>query len=892
QYIYQAALGLLHAYERGLVHRDIKPHNLLLSKERVVKILDMGLARVAELPEDTNFGTLTHDGKVMGTPDFMSPEQSRNSRTADIRADIYSLGCTLYFLLTGSVPFPGGVTLTEKLLKHQLDEPAPVEELRSDVPVEIRQILYKMLAKSPDDRFQTPAELAAQIEPFAFGKPGTMSATTIPSGTAFSAARTVPIAKPVPANSAMADTISLAEQFRGVPPKLRYALYGGGALLLLLLVIWIWPRSGGSGRPSDALQALESSKIPAAERFGWQPKELVAVLGEHQGRNWSMSRSVAFSPDGTLVASAGGDQVVHFWDVKTLREQATQGSAGAPYSSVAYSPDGRYLVTGNIREGQVQTWEVGGSRPLATIAVKGVLAADPVFATDGNSVFIGHADTTRRTTALSSYQTTTGKLLTPLPHSQLPGTVRGLACATKNPVLAAAFAPGPKSEIRVWDLNQRRELPAPGTTGITGMITTLALSPDGRRVACGSSSGQLAVIDLNTQQSRLLQSDGKETLFSVTFSPDGSELAAGFRGRVKIWQLPGGKEKISFQTLFGDIWSLAYSPDGRTLATTGDDHAVRLWDAATGVERVPVRGPTMPLGFVAFTADQAGVVAGVAERGEADRVVETLKWWQLPDGRELGTFQNPRGQRVPGAFALVGDTVLMLTAEKLDERRYAPILTRWNLATGEKPRLPLAQTATGFTAMDTTERLAATIGAGDEQRRIALWNAETGTAIGSLDADEGSFMSVAIAPDSKRIATCNGAGVLELWDVAARKVIKNIDTPQSIYQMVFSPDGKRVAVLDETGTWRLWDLERNRLTVTGDQRLWAGSSLQFAPEGKTLATGGQNGRLEVWDLATGRSTGESWRLPGPIHGVAFSADGRYLATINGNGTVYILRRAK
>src|SRR5205807_1969728 len=124
----QAALGLQHAYERGLVHRDIKPHNLLVSGS-LVKILDFGLARLGEADDESS--TLTQEGMVMGTPDYLAPEQARDAHTADIRADLYSLGCTLYFLLTGRAPFAGG-TAAEKMYRHQFEEPAPLEQLRPE----------------------------------------------------------------------------------------------------------------------------------------------------------------------------------------------------------------------------------------------------------------------------------------------------------------------------------------------------------------------------------------------------------------------------------------------------------------------------------------------------------------------------------------------------------------------------------------------------------------------------------------------------------------------------------------------------------------------------------------------------------------------------------------
>ena len=170
--IRQVANGLEHAHEQDMIHRDIKPANLLLQPAKnlqsfVVKILDFGLARLNDPGLQDTAGTIeTRENTVMGTPDFLSPEQARNLHQVSIRSDIYSLGCTFYFLLTGKVPFPGGTTL-EKLIRQSTEEPRPVDEVRPDVPDEVAAILRTMMAKNPGDRYQSPQELADALMPHA-----------------------------------------------------------------------------------------------------------------------------------------------------------------------------------------------------------------------------------------------------------------------------------------------------------------------------------------------------------------------------------------------------------------------------------------------------------------------------------------------------------------------------------------------------------------------------------------------------------------------------------------------------------------------------------------------------------------------------------------------------
>jgi serine/threonine-protein kinase len=186
-YALQAALGLGHIHEHGLVHRDVKPSNLMVTRPPApgqvgpaagasaasglpagpwgqVKILDLGTARLCDEPEEAGGKkqALTKLGAIMGTADYMAPEQAISSRHADIRSDLYSLGCTLYLMLTGRPPFPGGTAL-EKIMRHQLDEPAPVEGLRPGVPPDLLAVVRRLMAKQPAERFQTPAELAEAL---------------------------------------------------------------------------------------------------------------------------------------------------------------------------------------------------------------------------------------------------------------------------------------------------------------------------------------------------------------------------------------------------------------------------------------------------------------------------------------------------------------------------------------------------------------------------------------------------------------------------------------------------------------------------------------------------------------------------------------------------------
>jgi len=165
-YVRQAALGLQHAHERGMVHRDLKPQNLMRTATGLVKVLDFGLARLVELAQEGG----TAAGMVLGTPDYMAPEQANDAHGADIRADVYSLGCTLYYLLGGQVAYPGG-GLMDKLRRLAQEQPESLGRLRPDLPAPLVAVVEGLMAKDPARRPQTPTEVAAALEPWCRPEP-------------------------------------------------------------------------------------------------------------------------------------------------------------------------------------------------------------------------------------------------------------------------------------------------------------------------------------------------------------------------------------------------------------------------------------------------------------------------------------------------------------------------------------------------------------------------------------------------------------------------------------------------------------------------------------------------------------------------------------------------
>ena len=339
-YIRDAAEGLQHAHQAGWVHRDIKPGNLVLARDGTVKILDMGLARL--FADDSDDLTKKYEkNAVLGTADYLAPEQATHSSDVDIRADIYSLGATFYFLLTGKPPFEDG-TVTQKLIWHQSRPPQPIREHRSDVPRELEAIINKMMAKKPVHRYQEPAALITALEPW------TRQAIEPPADEemprlcpALEGYNPAGVSMPISGMSGPASTIrtrgrggprsalssrkSLPRAFGEVPwYKNKWVLIGGGsaaALGLVAFTIWLFssPKPPVNKGVVGPLTTASTTTTPS------QPKELpippvVGVAGDlpapadghlfvHAGLT-STSRADVFPTLAAALAKAGPGQTV------------------------------------------------------------------------------------------------------------------------------------------------------------------------------------------------------------------------------------------------------------------------------------------------------------------------------------------------------------------------------------------------------------------------------------------------------------------------------------------------------------------------------------------------------------------------------------------------------
>jgi WD40 repeat protein len=465
EFVRQTAQGLQHAAEQRLVHRDIKPANLMvvapnglpLPPRPVVKILDMGVARVFQLSEqEVSLTTLTRDGSVIGTPDYIAPEQLEDPRSVDVRADLYSLGCTFYYLLAGQVPFPGG-TLVQKLDRQRWHTAPSVNQIRHEVPAPLAAVIRRLMAKHPDDRYQTPGELAAALEAL-------LRTGQLPGGQA-------------------ALTLVPLRVLTGHGAAVTAVAFGSDGKVLVSgssdRTVRFWDvstgqerfRAGDGRHEVGSLAVVPGSGVVLAGQGvtvrGLDPvsgKELFKLTGHNDA-----VRCLAVSADGKRAVSGSDDRTVRLWDLVQGREVRRFSPQRGGVTGVAVSADGKLVLSGS-RDGSLRLWEAATGKELCSFPVPRGPVLCVALSPDAQQACSGHFDTTLRL-----WEARTGREQRRFTgHRQMVGA---LACSESGLIVSGSH----DQTVRLWDAASGAELAA--GLGHTAAVTAVALAPDGKLLA-------------------------------------------------------------------------------------------------------------------------------------------------------------------------------------------------------------------------------------------------------------------------------------------------------------------------------------------------------------------------------------------------------------------------
>lgn len=515
----QAALGLQHVHECGMIHRDIKPANLLLDRKGVVKILDLGLARMMVDEADDGLTRDKEGGVILGTADYLAPEQAINSSAVDIRADIYSLGITLYALLAGKPPFTD-MTVAQKLLAHQLRQVPPLPTLRRDVSPELWAVIERMIAKDPAARFQMPGEVVQALLPWA---------------------------QPVPMPLESDDTLQLptSSQLAG----LRGSQAGSSSKFHLNTLNRVSPSSTLALSPAAAaMSGTDSSTqmIPAINADAATPGSAINLTGEAatpRKRSWlavillivfgSIAGALALvtigvyyfigeNPFSWLLPGSSHNQPRQITELAVVPVIPTE-----PLEAIAMFPDGKYVAVG------------GGN---GTVQLRN--------AVDGREVrrFTGESD-----------------------------LIMSIAVSGDGKYLTSGSGLG---SLKLWQVDNAQLL-RDFRTG-KSPIRDVCYLRNGKQLVTASADGKLRVYDHNRDEPIRTIHASDKPLWTVTTGPNNMLITAGEAGKVSVWNGSDGQKIREFEAHKRLVRRLSLSTDGKRLISGSFDYTARLWSIDTG----------------------------------------------------------------------------------------------------------------------------------------------------------------------------------------------------------------------------------------------------------------------------------------------------------------------
>jgi WD40 repeat protein/serine/threonine protein kinase len=893
----QAAEALEHAHQLGVVHRDVKPANLLLDGRGNLWITDFGLAR---LSSDAG---LTMTGDLVGTLRYMSPEQALAKRVPiDHRTDVYSLGVTLYELLTLEPAFPGA-DRQELLRQIAFEEPRPPRRLDRAIPQELETVVLKAMAKNPNDRYATAQELADDLRRFIESKP-------IRARRPGLCKRTVLWVRRRPALAGLLAASGVAAV----------------ALLALGLGVWVHLLLRGAYADTELARQKEAEQRQRAEKFqyfqhialaeaAWQDAHMGRLeqlldecLPDYQhtwewrylkrqchtdsatltGHTWGVT-NVAFSPDGTRLATTSFDGTVKLWDVAGGRELYTfRGHQPAEVYGVAFSPDGKRVASASA-DRTAKVWEVATGALIATLTGHTAEVYGVAFSPDGKRIATASWDTTARV-----WDATTGREVFP-PLKGHTAEVFWVAFSPDGKRLATASW---DRTARVWDAATGREV-LPALQGHAALLYYVAFSPDGKRLATASQDKTVRVWDAATGALIATLEGHTSEVDTVVFSPDGKRMAsAGADRTIKVWDAAavgaggGSPLRLTLKAHANMIFALAFSPDGSRLASVSQDRTVKFWDATTGQEARSLAGHSGEVTGVAFSPD-GGRIASAGADG-------TVKVWDAATGQPVRTFRGHTGAVAGVAFSPDGTRVASAGADRT--------VRVWEAATGRAVLPPLDHTGEVRCVVFNPD--GKQIASGDAEGVWTVWQAETGQKLLSRKAHDGEVRSVAYSADGTRLASAGADRTAKIWDATSAQVIQTLEGHHCwCHGVAFSGDATRFASAEEPGTPRADGHPgpgARLASVSGDGtlRVWDAASgaelrqpieahggyvrgVAFGRDGTRLATASMDGTVKLWDVSTGQ---EVLTLRGHASGVtsvAFSPDGDRLVSGGADGAVKV-----
>ncbi|MFO0906927.1 MAG: protein kinase [Isosphaeraceae bacterium] len=907
--------GVEHAHLRGILHRDVKPSNILLAPgpqpasghrdseadidpDRlggfVPKLTDFGLAKVAGAPDRTRTGL------ILGTALYMAPEQARG-KTDEVgpAADIYSLGVVLYELLVGRPPFQGDsdIEVMKKVLER---DPVAPRAIRPEVPKDLEAVCLRCLEKTPSRRYASAGELARDLRRFLDAEPTLARPTSIVRrasrlayrypGVAFVAVATVLFvaslwaaslvssARLNTANVQLRRSLERERSIAAEASRLKSLADDRGALLQrylegnLVRQAHSEYEAGHLGRAQEILADLEQlpGEAEAPHTFSWnyiwgRSRRDYRVLWGHNAGVCSLT-SLGSANRPALLSGASDGEVI-LWDPRTGKTTRRYEGLTLPVAMLAYSPDRGKLA------GAAGEWGLPGE--LLVWDARTAKIEHHVGPFDHPVDFVAFTNDARRIVSRNwsdggQNHEVCGWELKPDHSASRRWSLDFCDCVDVSPdgkLLAVAATSG---QITLHDAQDGRLL----RTLLDDDEATLDLrfTPDGKRLIAARGDRGVAIFDVSTGAVAFRLDDTMAQASHISVSPDGRILALLCRSYISVREIQSPhNERIHIPDVGSAPATIAFSPDSRWLATFGTGPAVRVWNLRDSTLfrelRLTGRGATS----VRFTADGHAIAIG----GDAHEI----RIHSLIPSHEPPVISGHKLEAWCLAAAPDGATL----ASGSDDHT----VVLWDLANGRKRRVLEGHKST-VTALAYTPN-GNTLVSGSFDGSLRIWDLKTGECRSTLHAHVDRIRAIALSPDGRLLASAGNDRIVRVWRLdRAETVAALVGHTDLIRALAFSPDGKTLVSAGNDKSVRFWDLDQPenqtpRIHIDRNE-VWC---LAFSPDGSSLAAGTKSGTVTLLDPKTlqPRSLLRGHDLG--IISVAFTPDGRNLATAGGDRLVRV-----
>ncbi|MBW4569668.1 MAG: caspase family protein [Tolypothrix carrinoi HA7290-LM1] len=558
--------------------------------------------------------------------------------------------------------------------------------------------------------------------------------------------------------------------------------------------------------------------------------------------------SIAFSPDGRYIVSGSEDNTVRLWDMSGKQIGQPFTGHAKPITSVAFSPDGRYIVSGS-EDNTVRLWDMSG-KPIGKLFTGHTKPIQSVaFSPDGRYIVSGSEDNTLRLWDIS------GK------------PIRKAFVGHTKPVWSVAFSRDGKyivsgsrdKTVRLWDISGNPV--GKPFAGHTDSVWSVAFSPDGRYIVSGSDDRTIRLWDMSGKPVGQPFPGNRSAVLSVRFSPDGLYIvSAGFDRIVRLWDLSGNLIGEPLKGHKNPVSSVAFSRDGRYIVSGSGDRTIRLWDISNKIGQ-PLRGHTTNVASVAFSPSGHYIVSGSLDK--------TLRLWDI-SGKSIGQpFLGHKNSVTSVAFSPDGRYILSGSEDKT--------LRLWDIKGNS-----IGQPFTGHTGKVYSVAFSPDgryIVSGSEDKTLRLWDIK-GNSIGQpFTGHTQPTFSVAFSPNSKMIVSGGDDRMVRLWDLSGKAIAQPFQGHEgSISSVAFSADGRYILSASYDRTMRLWDIQGKPIRQAFVGHEFGVTSAAISRDGRYIVSGSQDKNVRLWNFSDSNIGLNFQGHTNNVTSVAISPDGRYIVS--------------